>query len=587
MSVMNSERFKKIMKKEISILILFLILVIVFYLFFPTIHCYLIFEKGPMFSSCVQEGFKAARETRIFDIFWDVTPITILSALLTIAYLKRHEKIFFIALILLSVFSYGIPYHENKILWGIEDTWMHFIHSRHVYDHGSFLFDPNDLITRMPNYFYPLSPVLSTVFSRVVGIDVIYSWIMLCFASTLVSSFFVYLIAKLLTKKSGISFIAAIFAFSVSYRTLAWTHTEVFATPMVLGGLYFVLKYALFRDELEYLILCGLFVAGTVLTHVVPGFFMYVLIFSLSLHRLIEKHDVKILIPVILGITLSSPYFYELLTGTNFLGSERNRLIGRNWLPFMCTDLRFCSPVFMGLITTFLLVFFGLAFRYKKDETYRLILSMVLVSSFLLYHVVLYRWGLLPSHTQSHRFSSLTFITYSFAAVFVLKDLKKPIKIMFVFLFIFFGFYYSFYEGKDASFSIRLNSEEFVFFTWIRENIHDARFLLYETSPIGMTKFYDITGKNYVLPSTSRKIEGEFWESGFVSLTKNREQVRDRVNEWLELDKTSSEDVRNFFLKYNVTHVLYFKGENTEEFKVLNQTCTLLRSGAGAHLFMC
>jgi len=575
-------------KKEILILVLFVVLTIIFYYFFPIIHCYLIWESGPYHLKCADEEYEKVKDIKIFDVFWDSIPITVFSVFLTFMFLKKKTKIFFIAIILLSIFSYGIPFVENKILWGIEDTQMHFIHSRHVYNYGRFLFDPNDVITKTPDYTQPIFHILSAAFSRTIGIDVIYSWIILCFVSTIVSSLFIYLITKLFTKNSEISFVAAIFAFSISYRTLAWTHPEVLGTTMVLGSLYFILKYVLSRKDIKYLFLCGLFLTVAVLTHFVSGAFAGALVFSISLYYWIKKRDAKIFIPIALGLFLSLPYYYELLTETDFLNSNRNTLIGKNWIPFICTDNRICSPIFMGLITAFVLALIGFIYWYRKNKNYRLILLMVLVSSFLLYHILLYRWGLLPTHTQSHRFSSLTFIVYSIAATFILKDLKRPVKVLFVFLFIFFGLYYSFYEGKDAYWSIRPNSEKFIFFSWVRENIADnARFLVYDTSPPHMTEFYDIAGKNYVLPSTSRKIEGQFWESGFVSLTKNHEYAKNRVNEWLDLDKTNSEDIETFFSKYNVTHVLYSEGKNSEEFEALNQVCTLLKSEAEFHLFSC
>lgn len=584
---MNLKQFKNY-KKEISILTLFVILTIILYYSFPIIHCYLIWGTYTSQISCTE--LLEAKNMKIFDIFLDVVPITVFSAFLTITFLKKWMGVFFITIILLSVFSYGIPYSENEILWGIEDTWMHFIHTRHVYNYGSFLFDPNDLITKTPDYFPPLSPMLSAVLSRVVGIDVIYSWIVLCFVSTITSSLFIYLIAKILTKDSRISFIAVIFAFCISYRTLAWTITEVFATPMVLGSLYFILKYVLFRNDFKYLILCGLFLTTTMLIHFVPALFISVLIFSISLYFFIRKRNARIFIPIVLALLLSFPYYYGLVTETNFLNSDRNQLIGRNWIPFMCTDVRVCSPIFMGLISAFLLVFLSLAYHYRKDEIYRLILLMVLVSSFLLYHVLLYRWGLLPTYIQAHRFSSLVFIIYSIAAVFVLKDLKKPINILFIFLFIFFGLYYSYYEGKDASWFIKTSSDDFKFFTWIRENTdEDARFLIYNQRSYDISEFYDIAGRNYILPSTEgpNEVAGQFWESGFISLTKNHKYVEGRVNEWLELNKTDNSELVSFFSKYNINYVLYFGNQTTEEFKTLNEICTSLKTEVSIHLFNC
>lgn len=590
---MNLKTFNKY-RIEVAILTLFVILTIIFYYFSPIIHCYLIFGTISESEVCTTNKLGEAREIKIFNIFWDIIPITIFSLFLTFVFLKKKAVPFFIIIIILCIFSYGIPLSENKLLWGIEDTWVYFKHARSVYENKAFLFDPNDLINKTPDYTPPLFNAISATFSMITGIDVIYSWIFLCFISALASSLFIYLITKMLTKDSMISFLSSILAFSISYRTLAWTHPEVFGTTMVLGSLFFILKYILFKEDFKYLILCGLFIACAILSHLIPGIFACVLVFFISIYHIIRKRGVKIFIPLILGLILTLPYYYQLLTETSFLSGtgmeSRNKQIGENWVPFMCTDLRYCSPIFSGLAITFLLIFFFLAYQHRKKENYILILLMVLSSSFLLYHVLFYRWGLFPFVMKSNRFSSLTFIIYSVAAVFVLKDLKKPVKIFFIFLFIFFGLYYSYYEGKDASWSIKTSSEDFKFFTWIRENIgKDARFLIYNQRSYDISKFYDIAGRNYILPSTKgpNEVEGQFWESGFIGLSKNYEYVKNRVNEWLELNKTNNSDLVLFFSKYNVTHVLYFGDENTEEFKSLNEICTSLKTEANIHLFRC
>jgi len=481
--------------------------------------------------------------------------------LLFVAWRLLEPRRLLLLLVVPALLEFGIPVAENKLnLHGNEDPRLLFIHTRHLFDHGFFAYDPNDAIGRAPDLIQPLFHVLSVTVSRATGVDPLFTWPILCFLSTVTSSFLIYLIAQKLLRDDRLAALTAVFAFAVCYRTLAWTHPEVLGYTLSLGSIYALLCH-LEQPRWQFTIVSGILLGAAALTYATTLVFAGGTLLALaSGHALADlrrgRRRFDLFVPLLVAALVAAPYYWDLFSKTSFRG-VRVSYVGLNWFPFQCTDTLGCSPIFSGFSVSLLALFAWSSRRATNRLTVLLLLAPVTV---LLFNVVPYHLGWTDFFVKCDRFSSYAWaLPYALAAVLAIRSLGTVfLREACAILALFCGVYYALEEGDGAAWDNRSDHVDHRFYAWIRSNVSDdALFLLTDSGQLGTSWFYTMTGRDYALPNTVESVGGTGWETGFISGSSYHEKVIERVDEWLALDQGDASELRGFFARYGLTHVIH------------------------------